>query len=126
MGVTRLSAAVTTGTALAVAALGTGAAVLAGGPAALGVAAGAGLGMVGFWRLTRDAERACAVLLGGGRARVGWLAGAGARLLGLGAGLGALLASGWTHPVGVVVGLAVVPTAVVVQGLRLARDGRED
>jgi hypothetical protein len=45
--------------------------------------------------------------------------------LGLGAGIGALLASGWTHPVALVVGLTVVPAAVVVQGLRLARAARD-
>lgn len=126
MSVAKLSAAVATGSALGVAALGVGAAVLAGAAAGLGVAAGGAVGVAAFWRLARDAERAAAALVGGGRVRLGWLAGAAARLLGVGAALGALLASGWTHPVGLVVGLAVVPAAVVVQGLRLACAAHED
>lgn len=126
MSVARLSAAVATGSAVGVAALGAGAAMLAGGAAGLGVAAGGALGVAGFWRLARDAERAADAVVGGGRVRLGWLAGAAARLLGIGVALGALLASGWTHPVGLVVGLAIVPAAVVVQGLRLARARSED
>jgi hypothetical protein len=126
MSVARLSAAVAAGSAVGVAALGAAAAALAGGRAGLGVAAGGALGVAGFWRMARDAERVTAALAGGGRLRIGWLAGAAARLLGVGAALGALLASGWAHPVGLVLGLAVVPAAVVVQGLRLARAAGED
>ncbi len=125
MGGTGLGAAVAGASAVTAAALGVGASLLAGPAAGLGVLAGGALGVAGFWRLTRDAERTCAVLLGGGRGRPLWWLGAAGRLLGLGAGAALALASGWAHPVGLVVGLAVVPATVVVQGLRLARAGRD-
>jgi hypothetical protein len=34
-----------------------------------------------------------------------------------------LLGSGWAHPVGVVIGLTVLPCILIMRGLALAREG---
>ena len=52
-----------------------------------------------------------------------WLGAAGLRLAGVAAAVAALFVTGWFHPVGLVVGLAVLPCALVARGLRLAREG---
>jgi hypothetical protein len=90
------------------------AAALAGPGAALGVAGGAVITLLNFRWLARDAIRATT---GSGR-----LSGIGLRKLGALAALGALIVSGWTHPVAVAAGLLVLPPVLVAQGLRPARD----
>ena len=90
------------------------AAAIAGPGAALGVAGGAVITLLNFRWLARDAVRATT---GSGR-----LTGIGLRKLGALAALGALIVSGWTHPVAVAAGLLVLPPVLVAQGLRAARD----
>lgn len=90
------------------------AAAIAGPGAALGVAGGAIITLLNFRWLARDAIRATT---GSGR-----LSGIGLRKLGALAALGALIVSGWTHPVAVAAGLFVLPPVLVAQGLRAARD----
>jgi len=94
------------------------AAWLAGLDGALGAAAGAGIA-VGNFRLL--AWRARAADGAGSTARSLWSIVAGLRLLAVVAVLGAVLASGHAHPLAIVAGLSVLPVAVVVHGLRAAR-----
>ncbi|MGH7314295.1 MAG: ATP synthase subunit I [Candidatus Rokuibacteriota bacterium] len=91
---------------------------LVGVSAGLGVAAAGGLTVANFWWLVHNA----AVVAGIGPAsrRLVWAVTAGARLLALVAVLVLLLASGTVHPIAFVVGLAIVPGAVIVLGLRAA------
>jgi ATP synthase I chain len=91
---------------------------LAGPAAGLGVAAAGGLTLANFWWLVHNA----AVVAGIGHAsrRLVWTVVSGVRLLALVAVLALLLASGLVHPVAFVVGLAIVPGAVIVLGLRAA------
>jgi hypothetical protein len=85
---------------------------LAGGaPALLGVFAGGVLAVLNFRWLASSARSA----LEGPRPM--WLPRTALRFGALAAGAAALLASGWTHPVGVVAGLAVLPCAVIAAGL---------
>lgn len=112
---------VTVETAIAVVALALPAAWLAGPSAAIGVLA-AGLLTVGnFWWLSRAASSAADP--NAPRTEVaGWVFGAGARFAVLFAAFAALCAGGYAHPVAVVVGLSVLPCAVIAQGLRSARE----
>lgn len=65
-----------------------------------------------------------AVAAGNGRrARVAWGLAAGGRLAALLAAIAVVLASGLADPVALVAGLAVLPVATVVQGLRAVRAG---
>jgi len=50
----------------------------------------------------------------------GWVRNDGA---GVTVAVAVLFVTGWFHPVGLVVGLAVLPCALVARGLRLAREG---
>jgi len=86
--------------------------------AGLGVAAAGGLTVANFWWLVHNA----AVIAGTDPAsrRLVWAVAAGARFLALVAVLVLFLASGIVHPVGFVLGLAIVPSAVIVLGLRAA------
>jgi ATP synthase I subunit len=103
--------------AVGTAALAVPAAVLGGGPGALGVVAGGGLGTLNFWWLAARAAAACEVLAGG-RSSATWLIATGIRLAVVGVLCALLLLTGWIHPVGLLVGLTVVPGAAVAQGLR--------
>lgn len=87
---------------------------IAGPGAAVGAIGGASITLLNFRWLAHDAIRATT---GSGR-----LSGIGLRKLGALAALGALLVSGWTHPVAVAAGLLVLPPVLVAQGLRAARD----
>jgi hypothetical protein len=90
-----------------------GPAALLGGPAgALGVLAGGTLTVLSFRWL---AARAAAAV--GGHARGGWLAAAGLRFGASMAACGALLATGWAHPLALLAGVTVLPCAVVRLGL---------
>jgi hypothetical protein len=101
------------------AAVAAGAAVLGGAPAACGTLAGGGLVVANFRWLTSSALAASAGADPGRGAR--WLPWALLRFAALVAGAGVALVSGWAHPVALVVGLTVVPCAVVAAGLRGAR-----
>jgi hypothetical protein len=117
---TELKARVTRGTSVAALALAAGAAWLAGPAAASGVLAGGALAVVDFRWLAAHATLATRSPSAG----AAWLVGAGLRFLVFLAAAGTLLASGATHPVALLVGLTLLPCAVVVQGLRAARQER--
>lgn len=91
---------------------------LVGVDAGLGIAAAGVLTGMNFWWLVHHAG----IVAGSGAAsrRTVWAIGAGMRFLVLLAALVVLLASGLVHPVGFLVGLAIVPGAVIVLGLRAA------
>lgn len=119
--VSELRLRVTVETAIAVAALALPAAWLAGPTAAVGVLAAGALTVGNFWWLSRAASSAADP--NAPRIEVaGWILGAGARFAVLFAAFAALCAGGYAHPVAVVVGLGVLPCALVVQGLRSARE----
>lgn len=79
---------------------------------AAGVAGAGGLALLNFRWLARGTVRATA-----GDATGRAFLTLGARHLGTLAALGALLATGWVHPIAVVVGLTVLPPVLVAQGL---------
>ena len=94
------------------------AAWLGGSAGALGVLAGAALAAINFRWLAR---RTVASLLPGGSATRASAA-ATVRLLMAMAGPAVVIATGAVHPVGLVVGLTLLPCAVVVLGLRATRE----
>jgi hypothetical protein len=106
---------------LGVGALAVATGVAAGPAPALGVAAGGAVSLANFHWLARDVGVLARTAAGPapGRGRL-------ARLLlrqgGTLAALGAVLVSGWVHPVGVAVGLAVLPPILLLGGLRAARE----
>src|SRR5262245_14242356 len=84
---------------------------------AAGVGAGGALAIANFrWLAGRVAKA-----LDGMPAVGGWAFGFGLRLVVLGGATAALMGSGWAHPIGVVVGLTVLPVALVLRGLRQAQ-----
>jgi hypothetical protein len=91
----------------------------AGRSALLGVAAGALLALVDFWWLSARAggvgDDAPSVTL--------WVGFAGLRLAGMAVAVAALFVTGAFHPLALVIGLAVMPCALVTRGLRIAREG---
>jgi len=115
---------VTTGTVIAVLALALPAAWLAGASGALGILAAGALTAGNFWWLSRAATSA-GDPASPRRDVAGWVFGAGIRFAVLFVAFAALCAGGYAHPVAVVVGLTVLPCAVIAQGLRSARDSRE-
>ncbi|MGH7332092.1 MAG: ATP synthase subunit I [Candidatus Rokuibacteriota bacterium] len=122
MNPTDLTSRVTLESGCLVAALGLLAGWVGGITAAAGVGAGGALAIVNFRFLS---GRTLAVLAGlsGHGPRGGWALGFGLRLGALGAVTAGLLMSGWAHPVGLVVGLTVLPWVLIVRGLVLARQG---
>ena len=110
---------VTLATTIVVVALALPAAWLAGPSAAVGVLAAGGLTVGNFWWLSRAASSAAASPR---REAAGWMLGASTRLAVLLAAFAALCAGGYAHPVAVVIGLSVLPCALIVQGLRSARE----
>jgi hypothetical protein len=91
---------------------------LAGGlPVGVGVGAGGALAIANFRWL---AGRVVGVLEDG-PAPGGWALGFGLRLAVLACATAGLMASGLAHPLGVVVGLTVLPCALVLRGLRQAK-----
>ena len=112
---------VTVATAIAVAALALPATWLAGPTAAVGVLAAGAFTVGNFWWLFRAASSAADPSAPRTEA-AGWILGAGARFAVLFAAFAALCAGGYAHPVAVVVGLSVLPCALVAQGLRSARE----
>jgi hypothetical protein len=111
---------VTLATAIAVAALAGPAAWLGGLSAAVGVLAAGALTVGNFWWLSRAAS-AASDPGSPRRETAGWMLGAGTRLAVLFAAFAALCGGGYAHPVAVVIGLSVLPCALVAQGLRSAR-----
>jgi hypothetical protein len=100
----------------AVALLSLASGLVGGVPAAIGVGAGGALAIANFrWLAGR------VIALDGTPVPRGWALGLGLRLAALGAAAAGLLASGVAHPLGLVVGLTVLPGALVLRGLRQAR-----
>jgi hypothetical protein len=116
-----VTARVTGATCALVLALAVPAGWLGGPTAVLGVLAGGGLGVINFRWL---ATRAIAVVSGSGAAGAAWLVGAGLRLAAFAAACAALLALEYAHPLALLVGLSVLPCAVIVEGLRAANGER--
>ena len=101
------------------AALALGAAWVGGATAALGVAAGICLALGNFRWL---ASRALSVAEEATEARSRPSLGGGLRLAALAAACAALLGTGQAHPVALVIGLSVLPCALIGHGLRTARE----
>ena len=113
---------VTMGTAIAVVALALPAAWIAGPSGALGILAAGALTAGNFWWLSRAAASASDPTAPR-RDVAGWVFGAGIRYAVLFVAFAALCAGGYAHPVAVVVGLGVLPCALIAQGLRSAKEG---
>jgi hypothetical protein len=116
---------VTLDTCAAAAAIAAPAAWLGGAPAGLGVLAGGALAIVNFRWLVARATAATAALSAvpgaSGAAASVWLVGSGLRF---GASLAActlLLATGWAHPIALLVGFTLLPCDLIVRGLAAAR-----
>jgi hypothetical protein len=114
---TEFRARVTLETAIVLIAVAVPAAWLAGPSAAIGVLAAGGLSVANFWWLSRAAVAAGAT---GAPQVSGWVFAAGIRLAVLFAAFAALCAGGYAHPVAVVLGLTVLPCALIFRGLRYA------
>ena len=112
---------VTMVTAVVVAALALPAAWLGGPSGALGLLAAGALTVGNFWWLARAAASASDPAAPR-REVAGWVLGTGARFVVLFAAFAALCAGGYAHPVAVVLGLSVLPCAVIIQGLRSTRE----
>ena len=92
---------------------------LGGRAAFLGVVAGATLALADFWWLSARVDAAA----DGAPRALAWLGAAGLRLGGVAVIVALLFLTGRCHPLGLVIGLAVLPCALVVRGLALAREG---
>jgi hypothetical protein len=93
---------------------------LGGAPGALGVLAGGALGLVGF-RLLAARVRAMAA---GPALAAPWVMLAALRFAAVSGVTALLFVGGWAHPVAWLAGYTALPLAVVLQGLRLAREER--
>jgi len=116
---------VTLDTCAAAALLAALAAWIGGAPAALGMLAGGVLAIVNFrWlvaRVTAVTAALCATPGAGSAAASVWLVGSGLRF---GASLAActlLLATGWVHPIALLIGFTLLPCDLIVRGLAAAR-----
>lgn len=119
--ISELKLRVTLETAIAVVVLALPAAWLGGASAGIGVLAAGLLTLGNFWWLSRAASAAGAS--GAPRRELAsWIVAAGARFAVLFAAFAALCAGGYAHPVAVVVGLTVLPCALIARGLRTARE----
>jgi hypothetical protein len=119
MTASELTGGVSRATALAVALAAAVGGWVGGGPGALGVLAGGALGLGGFWVL---AARLRAVTTAGPTLTAPWPLLAGLRFGVVAAVAAVLFVSGWVHPVAWLIGYSALPVAVVLQGLRLARE----
>jgi ATP synthase I chain len=117
-----LTSGVTRRTALAVLVAALAGGWLGGVPGALGVLAGGALGLVSFRLL---AARVRAVSAIGPTLTAPWPLLAGLRFAAVAGVAGLLFVHGWAHPVAWLVGYSALPLAVVLQGLRLAREERD-
>jgi hypothetical protein len=93
---------------------------LGGVPGALGVLAGGGLGLVGF-RLLAARVRAVAT---GPALAAPWALVASLRFAAVSGVAALLFVGGWAHPVAWLAGYSALPLALVLQGLRAAREER--
>jgi ATP synthase I chain len=116
MTASELTTRVTRTTAIAVLALALGGAGLAGAPGAVGVLAGGALALGSFRLLAARV----AVLEAG--SATGWLLTSGLRFVAVAAIAAWLLGGGWAHPLALVAGYSALPVAVVLCGLRAARE----
>ena len=91
---------------------------LGGARGALGVLTGGALGILGFRVL---ASRVGALSAGPGL-HAPWLMLAAARFLVVSGAAALLFVGGWAHPVAWLAGYSVLPVALVLQGLRAARE----
>ncbi len=114
-----LVARVTGGGALALLPVSAAAFYLAELPGLLGVLAGGGVAL-GNFRLLSAGNQLILGLFRSGRVQPLGLLGLGLRHLCLFSLLGALLWSGHVHPLGLIVGLSVLPPVLIVQALRAA------
>jgi hypothetical protein len=94
----------------------------AGAPGFIGVAGAGAISLANFWWLARGASATLRASSLPGAASGAWMLAAGLRFLGLVAAFATLCATGWAHPVAVVVGLTVLPCNLIALGLRAARD----
>jgi hypothetical protein len=92
---------------------------LAGRTTVFGVAAGAALALADFWWLSARVDAAA----NGTPGALVWLGAAGLRLTGVTVAVAVLFLTQQFHPIALVIGLAVLPCALVVRGLRVAREG---
>jgi hypothetical protein len=90
------------------------AAAVAGTTGAAGVLAGGALALGNFWWLS---GRAAAAVSGPAPAAAGWGLTFGLRFVALAAATAILLVSGWAHPVGLLIGLTVLPCGLIARGL---------
>ena len=121
MTASELTTGVTQRTALAVLVAALAGGGLGGTPGAFGVLAGGALGLVSFRLL---AARLRAVAAAGPAPGAPWPILAGLRFAVVTGVAAMLFVSGWAHPVAWLVGYTALPFAVIVQGLRLARQER--
>jgi ATP synthase I chain len=119
MTMTKLRTRVTVDAALLAVGLALAGGWLGGRTALFGVVAGTALALADFWWLS---ARVDAVGSHAPPALV-WLGAAGLRLAGAAVVVAGLFLTGQCHPLALVVGLAVLPCALVARGLRLAREG---
>jgi hypothetical protein len=113
-----LTTSVTRRTAVAVAVLTLAGGWLGGAPGAAGVLAGGALALGSFRWL---AARVVVVSLNPSMAPA-WVAVTGVRLAAVAALAAIAFAGGWVHPIALLAGYTVLPVALVMQGLRLARE----
>lgn len=93
----------------------------AGPPGGFGVLAGGAIALGNLWLLARGTSRALA-LFAGQRIHPLWMLSLGLRYLALMIVLALLLSSGWIHPLGLIVGLSVLPPVLIAYGLRGVRN----
>ena len=119
MTMTELRTRVTVDAALLAVGLALAGGWLGGRTALFGVAAGAALALVDFWWLSARMDA-----VGSAAPRtVVWVGSAGLRLAGVAATVAALFLTKQFHPLALVIGLAVLPCALLLRGLSLAREG---
>lgn len=116
-----LTTGVTQWTAVAVLVAAVAGAWLGGTPGALGVLAGGALGLVSFRLL---AARLRAAAAAGPAPTAPWPLLAGLRFAAVTGVAAVLFVNGWAHPVAWLAGYTALPLAVLLQGLRLAREER--
>ena len=119
MTVSDMTTGVTQRTLLAVLMGAIAAGWLGGASGAVGVLAGGALGLLSFRVL---AARVRAVCDAGPVPTTPWLMLAGLRFLAVSGAAVMLFVSGWAHPIAWLAGYSVLPFAVLLQGLRLARE----
>jgi hypothetical protein len=113
-----LTTGVTQQTAVVVGMAAIAAGWVSGGPGALGVLSGGALGLIGF-RLLAGRVRALAA---GPATTAPWALLASLRFAAVSGVAALLFVGGWAHPVAWLVGYSALPLAVVLQGLRMARE----